>query len=596
MQNKMQKQSKGEHLVRLGESEWGIWRWVGLRGAGFSADGAKRLAAEEAARAVDRVLKSEDEAESLWEEAVEAMKEALTKSEGSNRSEIQKALRKLKKGRVPEELPEGIECRREVEAFARSYGEVERAYSDFNRLFEEAADKVSEEIRAIAGNERFREAIAWQNHNALHSGIYPLLRNRPGERRDSKDRRNEEMVASYWQRYCVKNDTIGFFGPMGWARLDEQAETIEARPGLDLLAQRNVYIEGWCIDKLAEAIYKDESLKPWLAPFKLPSLLIEDGKARILQREPVRISKTEALALNACNGERTAKEIAGRIINDPSSEIRTEELAYTLLADLEMKGLIFWKPAIPQMPYPERILRQMLKRIDDPALQAKALEPLDELESCRDNIVRATGNAELLDAAFAELKTRFSELTGQAATRDEGKTYAGRTLAYEDCRRNIDVTINPKMLDSIARPLSLILASARWLTYVTAEDCRRIFKEVYFQLRSESGQKRIGATAFWARVQPRLLGSNGPFGDSIQERFQDTWARILAIPDGQRNVKYSSDQIRSRVEAAFDAPHSGWQYARYHCPDFMIAAESLSAIRKGEFQFVMGELHIATHT
>jgi hypothetical protein len=29
-------------------------------------------------------------------------------------------------------------------------------------------------------------------------------------------RRREEVIASYWQRYCSKNDTIGFFGPLGW--------------------------------------------------------------------------------------------------------------------------------------------------------------------------------------------------------------------------------------------------------------------------------------------------------------------------------------------------------------------------------------------
>jgi hypothetical protein len=30
----------------------------------------------------------------------------------------------------------------------------------------------------------------------------------------ARRRRQEEVVAGYWQRYCAKNDTIGFFGPL----------------------------------------------------------------------------------------------------------------------------------------------------------------------------------------------------------------------------------------------------------------------------------------------------------------------------------------------------------------------------------------------
>ena len=40
-----------------------------------------------------------------------------------------------------------------------------------------------------------------------------------------------DVVARYWQRYCSKNDTIGFFGPLGWGRFTEEGEAIEARVG-----------------------------------------------------------------------------------------------------------------------------------------------------------------------------------------------------------------------------------------------------------------------------------------------------------------------------------------------------------------------------
>jgi hypothetical protein len=50
------------------------------------------------------------------------------------------------------------------------------------------------------------------------------------------------------------------------------------------------------------------------------------------------------------------------------------------------------------------------------------------------------------------------------------------------------------------------------------------------------------------------------------------------------------------VEKAFDAPAPGWQAAHYNSPDLMIAAESVEAIQRGDYQLVMGELHIASNT
>jgi hypothetical protein len=50
------------------------------------------------------------------------------------------------------------------------------------------------------------------------------------------------------------------------------------------------------------------------------------------------------------------------------------------------------------------------------------------------------------------------------------------------------------------------------------------------------------------------------------------------------------------VLAAFDAPRAGWKYARYHSPDVMISAASEEAVRRGDYQFVLGEIHIGVNT
>ena len=47
----------------------------------------------------------------------------------------------------------------------------------------------------------------------------------------SRRARREEIVASYWQRYCGKNDTIGFFGPLAWGRIEDAGPPLASRSG-----------------------------------------------------------------------------------------------------------------------------------------------------------------------------------------------------------------------------------------------------------------------------------------------------------------------------------------------------------------------------
>ncbi|MYS25973.1 lantibiotic dehydratase, partial [Streptomyces sp. SID7804] len=71
-----------------------------------------------------------------------------------------------------------------------------------------AAVDTARHLQHIAGLPRFQAALAWQNPAVLRTGIAPFLRWTPGvDQRSSMPRQREELVAHYWQRFCVKNDT-----------------------------------------------------------------------------------------------------------------------------------------------------------------------------------------------------------------------------------------------------------------------------------------------------------------------------------------------------------------------------------------------------
>ena len=108
-----------------------------------------------------------------------------------------------------------------------------------------------ERLREVASNPLFREAVAWQNRQALVTQIEAIAHASPQSA--SKRRRREAVVANYWQRYCAKNETIGFFGPLAWGRAAEDGPALHASCG-QLVSESTVHFEAWAIHALAEAL------------------------------------------------------------------------------------------------------------------------------------------------------------------------------------------------------------------------------------------------------------------------------------------------------------------------------------------------------
>ncbi|MEE9140505.1 MAG: lantibiotic dehydratase, partial [Alphaproteobacteria bacterium] len=245
-----------------------------------------------------------------------------------------------------------------------------------------------------------------------------------------------------------------------------------------------------------------------------------------------------------------------------------------------------WALEVPVAPHPERALRGTLERVDDEALRARLTAPLDELEAARDAVAAAAGDDSALDQALADLETRFTRLTGKRPTHLEGATYAGRTLVYEDCRRDIEMTLGPEFSERLGPPLFLLLQSARWFTYRTGERFLAQLERLFAEFQRKTGAKTVD----FAPLKYRALAAEPALYATVRE-LQARWAEIFAVEDDARSVEFTFAELRDRVAAAFSAPHPGFPFGRYHSPDIMIDAESVEAIRRGNYRLVLGELH-----
>ncbi|MGH9350049.1 MAG: lantibiotic dehydratase, partial [Vicinamibacterales bacterium] len=518
-----------DDLIRVPGGKWAIWPLACLRAAGFPAEHVLRLSSPVSARLAVRLLQSR-----------------------------------------------GPEARAAL-----------RATFSAERL------RVRSALRDLAADPSFREAVVWQNRRAFKYAVAPLAA-APIEHLDSEMRKKELLVASYAQRYSVKNETIGFFGPVGWARFSEGpiAATVECGPAL--LAARQVYFESWCIDEVARALDTRPELGPWRIPRLQPFVRLEGTRVMTASRVIVELPPDHARLLAACDGTRHAKALARDFQSACGSSFPTDAAVDALLECWQRAGYLTWTFEGPRELHPERTLGERLGAIDDRALRERAQAELQAIEASARLVQAAAGDAEALDGALDALESTFSRITGIPPTRSAGQMYAARTLVYEDCRRDVAVDFGSDVLRRLGPPMSLVLQSARWAVHELARRHALELRRAY-DLLSGGGRREVTLGSFFARTS--LVGDSrgalSPVAAGVRAALQQRWAEVLGASPAAHRIQFRSRDLRPAVSAAFHAPGappSAW--ARYISPDVMIDAPSIEAIRRGEYQIVLGEVHV----
>jgi hypothetical protein len=459
----------------------------------------------------------------------------------------------------------------------------------YDKLYADAVGQLSRGIADTYADPVFREAVTWQNPRLaqfLHDHDEG-----PGAARRSKQRQRELVIANYLQRYCLKNDTIGFFGPVGWATAGHDRPGLVVVPGEQLLARTTTYFEMWAIDKVAAAITRQGRVKGWLRPRRTRSVFLAGNVLYRPHRQPVTLTDAELQVLQACDGRRTIAEVA------ESADVPEARALLTRLAEL---GALRLDLEGPVDTWPERRLREKLELIADPDARAAALEPVDQMIRARDAAASAAGDPAGLGRALAGLAETFEQVTGSPATRRAGENYAGRTLVYQDAVRDVRVELGQAVTRALAAPLGLVLDSARWLVNDITDRYRVYFAELLDRESARIGGGPVPLQRLLTAASPYLY-THGPRGvgelaaTGVAE-LQRRWQQVLGPPQSLSRHQVSAGAISARAAECFPPCPVAWSGARQHSPDIMIAAASPDDVERGNFLLVLGEIHLATNT
>ncbi|MEV2271294.1 lantibiotic dehydratase [Nonomuraea africana] len=475
-----------------------------------------------------------------------------------------------------------------------------RADADrFDKLFGRALADGAAHTSALAADPLLREAVTWQNRNALIT-LDALLRGGPGQSRNRDRRARELMVAKYWQRYCAKNETIGFFGPVTWTRIEQDGPAATVAVGPRLVGRRQVSFEDWAVRAYAARLGQDPAFRRLLPVALRPHLTLEGRHLLRPAHPPLALSAAEAAVLALCDGRRAAATVAAEVAGQAG--VRTETDALLLLGRLDERELLSWGDDLPQGPDTEARLRALLTGIatEHPSFDlGDAFAGLDRLCAARDRVAAAAGDADALKGALDALDEEFTAVTGLPAQRRAGQTYAGRGLVYEDTVRDAEVRFGGPLLEELAEPLALLLRAARWLTAALARAYGAALRELYEELRAEGAQVRLADV--WFLAQGLLFGSGPRPVDEVAREFAERWAALFGLDgqqpaDGPAELRFGSADLARTVAETFPADRPGWSSGRLHSPDLQICAESVEAIERGDYLVVLGEMHAAWPT
>ncbi len=539
-----------------------------VRLTGVVFDILERLATPDAARAARAVL----EREVAVEQTISAVLAALSRSGGQLDRKPRDQLRKLLKRRA--EIPDALaalapeDAGRYSTALAR-HAEVER---ELATILPVAYAEARAELRKIALD--VLPSFAVFSSDELFSRIEEIAAS-PGAAPPTSDaRRLERHLALCLQRLCAKNDTVSQFGPTSWGRVDASVSGVELDP-VPGIARRTGYLEKWLVVAVVAAMNADAEVRAELTPRVHPNgrwenlvFLREDTG------ETIELDSELTAVARACDGQ------------TPAHRLGIERVI--ALADL---GVVLCEVELPWMVTDriERLIEDVESWRDGP-VRARWLPRLRELGALPGEFVQTLG-AHDRRRLMARARDAVAALGAPNASLPRGRgLYEAANPIGEDCHRDTGIVVGAAAAEDLVRD------AAPWLDFwsdafaLAASQAFATLRDLHDSAPRRDGRVRLPAFLRYCEQNGVPLGRTGP----------------ASLVDGAfTQVK---EAFRAATEHRTDAPE--WELTedechcvrkRYQFPalenhfwpnvDLQIAASSAEATARGDYQWVLAELH-----
>lgn len=524
-------------------SQWRFTRRVVVRMAGFPVSWLLRLQSPTAtgwvrdflALEADLLSRRSEYLDWLFEER-RAAADALVRS-GANRAARRVwRLQPVPPDKLPDTWPERLEP---WNATARKRRQLLAAAS---AGWPAELERLEAVLRRTASSPDLQEAVFLNSPDAL-TGI----RRFAGGQRSGPLRR---LVIRYLQRFCVKVETGGFYGPINHGQLvpgSPDPVWLEAR-GDGRAGQRRTLLSYWTAQRIASAWARDERLTGLLRLYRTARGDEGSGPA------------PDPALLALATGEHTLESVARRL------DMALDTL-HAVVLDAQSRGWLRTGIRVPATAGdPLAALRGL---VEDSELAARAGLPgrLGMVERLLSDFEQA--DLPERERLLAEGNQLIAELTGAPSARGSGSFYADRFWYTEEAIGNLGhVTfgrpVTGELAGALAPALEILASSAVEEREAQHESVRRL-------LASAGGV--IGAEQLLDMPDP------GPGDGPV------TWPRVR--PTGAPRLELTLDDLHDLGLIRGDLD----QWPLFCAPDVMLVARDRERLRGTDWQVVLSEAH-----
>jgi hypothetical protein len=429
----------------------------------------------------------------------------------------------------------------------------------------------------VFASEGVSERFIWFLTQDIESASVP--------RRNKDARARERSLLLYLQRVCAKNDSLSEFGPCGWGKIDPPndgftvpnnrvpAATLGPAPGT---AERESFLERWTAHGMAAALNSDPEVRPELAPRLHPNVRIEGDSVLFAETgDRLRFDAATIELLKRC---------------DTGTPAHSLGVDLDLLARLAEQGIVRWEMEVPALePRAFDILVGDVKRWRDEARRRQWLNLLQPIAALPGEFVRQTQTASRVKL-MSKARALLQEL-GSSRANAGRSLYSAINPIGEECYRECGCAIAPQLINEVATDaapwVDLWRDNYAFVASRVAAGLRAVLEKTSIQQDAA-----VPLPAFLRACEAANLSLAGPgLVVLAHAAFQEVKA---AFRERMKLHADKADYELAPADCHFVRDNFKYeQFDEYTYPsaDLQLAADSVEAVARGEYQWILAELH-----